>query len=73
VSLVGVQVNVHERHQGDRRRVRMQMESMWSDSAARKYLDVVDELDQADREYGHALTDLDTTFDQADKLLGPIP
>ncbi len=73
MSLISGQIAVHERQQGDRRRVRLQMESMWSDAAARKYLDVVDDLDQADREYAAALKDLDTTFDQADKLLGPIP
>ena len=73
MSLVSAQVDVHERHRYDRRRVRMQMESMWADAAARKFLDVVDELEQSDREYGHALAELDASFDQADKLLGPIP
>jgi len=45
---------------------------MWRDAAARNYLDVVDELDKADHAYHLALTELDETFDQADKLLGPI-
>lgn len=45
---------------------------MWRDAAARNYLDVVDELDKADHAYHLALTELDGTFDQADKLLGPI-
>lgn len=73
MSLVSGQINVHERHSYDRRRVRMHMESMWADAAARKFLDVVDELEQSDREYAHALAEVDATFDQADKLLGPIP
>lgn len=73
MSLVNAQRNVQERQRSDWRQTRMHVEAMWSDNASRKYLDVIDELDQADREYGHALAELDGTFDQADKLLGPLP
>ncbi len=72
MSLISGQIGVHERHVSDRRRNRIRMESMWSDLAARKYLDIIDELEQADREYAHALAELDASFDEASKLLGPI-
>lgn len=72
MSLVSSQVNTFERHRSDRQRVRRQMESMWSDAAARKFLDVVDELEQADRDHARALAELDGLFDKALKLLGPI-
>jgi hypothetical protein len=73
MSLVSGQIRLHEKHVTDRRRARLHVESMWGDASARKYLDVIDELDQADRGYGQSLAALDATFDQADKLLGPIP
>ncbi len=72
MSLISGQAGSHERYVSDRRRNRQQMESMWSDLAARKYLDIIDELEQADREYAHALSELDTDFEEANKLLGPI-
>ena len=72
MSWVSAQVRVSEKYRTDRRRARLHVESMWRDAAARNYLDVVDELDKADHAYHLALTELDETFDQADKLLGPI-
>lgn len=72
MSLIRGQCDIHQRQRADRQRVRMHMEQMWSDAAARKFLDVVDDLERADVEYGHALVELDAEFDKADKLLGPI-
>lgn len=50
----------------------MHVKSLWSDTAAQQLLDLADELEQQDKLYGFALKELDATFDQADKLLGPI-
>lgn len=72
MSLVRTQIGTHERNRFERHRARLHTESLWSDAAARKYLDVLDELEQEDRAFGQALSELDAAFDQADKLLGPI-
>jgi len=42
---------------------------MWDDATARKYFDSVDELEQADREYGRALQALDAALDHAARML----
>ncbi len=72
MSLISGQMNVHERYQTDRKRDWMHVQSLWSDAAARKVLDVADEMAQQDQTYRHALREVDAMFDKADKLLGPI-
>ncbi|WP_396909635.1 hypothetical protein [Mycolicibacterium sp.] len=72
MSLISGQIGTHERFQADKRRDWMHVKSLWSDTAAQQLLDLADELEQQDKLYGFALKELDATFDQADKLLGPI-
>lgn len=67
-----MQVAEAERHRSDRRKARTQAEDMWGDTAARKFMDVLDELEVEDRAYASALSEMDATFDEADKLLGPL-
>lgn len=42
---------------------------MWDDAAARKYFDIVDGLEQADREYDRALQALDIALNRAIQML----
>jgi uncharacterized protein YukE len=63
------QIGIHQRYQSDRKRTRREVESRWADAAARKYLDIVDELEQADRHYDQALFALDAALDQANQML----
>lgn len=72
MSVVRGQLGAHDRYQADRQRARRHADSMWSDTAARGFFDVLDELEVEDRAYRNALADLDAEFDRADKLLGPI-
>lgn len=72
MSLVRGQIGVHERNRFERHRARLRAESLWSDAAARTFLDVLDEVEQYDRAFGQSLNELDAAFDHADKLLGPI-
>lgn len=72
MSLVSGQLGLHDRYQSDRSRARRHADSLWSDTAARRFFDVLDELEVEDRAYRQALVELDVEFDRADKLLGPI-
>ena len=72
MSLVRGPIESHQRNQSDRRRAITHAESLWADAAARKFLDVVEDLDAEDRSYAVALGELDLAFDEAEKLLGPI-
>ncbi|MCP9273937.1 hypothetical protein [Mycolicibacterium arenosum] len=65
------QINTHQRNLVDRHRAIQHAQSLWQDSAARRFLDVLDEFDAEDRAYGAALSELNATFDEAEKLLGP--
>jgi uncharacterized protein YukE len=69
MSSIRESIVVHQRLQLDRRRARMQVESMWDDGVARAYFDVLDELEQADREYERALQELDATLAHAIRWL----
>lgn len=71
MSLISGQINLQQRNLADRHREIKHAESLWQDSAARKFLDVLDDLDVEDRSYAAALSELDATFDDAEKLLGP--
>lgn len=42
---------------------------MWDDAAARKYFDIVDDLERADREYVRALQALDIALNRAIQML----
>jgi uncharacterized protein YukE len=72
MSLVSGQIAVQQRNLADRHRATQHAQSLWQDSAARKFLDVLDDLDAEDRSYAAALSELDATFDEAEKLLGPM-
>ena len=69
VSAVRGPLAVHQQQQLDRRRLRLQAEDMWDDAAARKYFDIVDGLEQADREYDRALQALDIALNRAIQML----
>jgi uncharacterized protein YukE len=69
MSVIRGSIAAHQRLQLDRRRARMQAEEMWDDAAGRKYFDVLDGLERADREYDRALRALDTVLDQANRML----
>jgi uncharacterized protein YukE len=69
VSAVRGPIAVLQQQQLDRRRQRLQVEEMWDDAAARRYFDIVDELERADREYGRALQALDAALDHAARML----
>jgi hypothetical protein len=69
VSAVRGPIAVHQQHQLDRRRLRIQAEEMWDDAAARKYFDIVDDLERADREYVRALQALDIALNRAIQML----
>jgi uncharacterized protein YukE len=64
-------ISLLQRQQSDRSRSRTRVESMWADAAAQNYFGVVADLEQADRQYMHALLDLDRAFKQAHQMLGP--
>lgn len=71
MSLISSQINTQQRNLADRHRAVQHAESLWQDAAARKFLDVLDDLDVEDRAYGAALSELDAAFDEAEKLLSP--
>lgn len=73
MSLVRNQIRVFESQQNGRRRARHHTRELWSDSAQRRFeSQVLDELELHDRSFAEALNQLDSAFDEAKKLLGPI-
>jgi len=73
MSLVSSHITTHDAQCSDRRHARRHASSLWSDTAERKFEQrFFDEMDEEDRLYSAALRELDTQFNRAAKLLGPI-
>jgi uncharacterized protein YukE len=72
MSSVEGAIGMHKAQMSARRRMRLQVESMWADAAAQKYFDIVDQLERADRAYLGALAQLNTTLDFANQLLAAL-
>lgn len=70
MSRVSRDIAQHESDRAERFRARLRVESLWSDVAARKFLDVLNTIEEQDKAYGAALTTLDTAFNDAKKYLG---
>ncbi len=72
MSRVSSDISRHEADRVARHRARMRAESLWSDRAARRFLDVLDRLEEEDKAYGAALKELNAQFDEAKRYLGPV-
>jgi hypothetical protein len=70
VSRVSRDIAQHESDRAERFRARLRVESLWSDAAARKFLDVLNTIEGQDKTYGAALAALNASFDEAKKYLG---